>query len=337
MDRLGGWCQALVLLLSRRDVESILSMEDAIQAVEGAFKQFALGKVTMPMRTNVTLESYRGQFLTMPGYVGGEVEGLGLKVVTVYPENPSRGLPTILATIQLNNPRTGELLAIMDGAYITAVRTGAVSGVATKHLSRKGSSVVGLFGAGVQAEKQLEAVCCVRPIAKVKVFDPLVNLREKFCSEASRKLGVDVVSVSSPMDAVVGCEMLITATTSKTPVFSGRWVEAGAHINAIGAHTSDARELDDDVARKAKIVVDSRETALREAGDLIIPIKAGIIGEENIHAELGEILVGSKLGRETDREITLFKSVGLALQDVSTATLVYRKAVERNVGVNMDF
>jgi alanine dehydrogenase len=326
----------MVLILSRQDIESILDMKDTMRAVEEAFKQYALGTIEMPLRTTIRPKDFGGTFLVMPAFIGG-MRALGLKVVTVYPKNPERfGLPTILATIMLNDPETGAPLAVMDGAYVTAMRTGAVSGVATKYLARRDANVAGIFGAGVQARTQLWAIAEARQLTRAKVFDIDSKRADQFCKEMSEKLGIEVVRSGSAEDTIKGSHIIATATTSKTPIFEGRWLEPGMHVNGIGSHSPDARELDTETIRRCKIVVDQREAASKEAGDLMTPVAEGAITWESIHAELGEIVTGRKPARTSESEITLFKSVGLALQDISTAQMVYQLAKERHVGKNID-
>ncbi|MFQ5710350.1 MAG: ornithine cyclodeaminase family protein [Candidatus Geothermarchaeales archaeon] len=326
----------MVLVLSRQDVESILDMKETMGAVEEGFRQLALGTVKMPLRPSISLEDYGGLHLVMPAYVGG-MKALGLKVVTVYPKNPEKyNLPTILATVLLHEAETGRLLAIMDGASITAMRTGAVSGVATKYLARKDSKVAGIFGAGVQARTQLWAICEARDVEEARVYDVDPASSKKYCEEMGEKLGIDVFMVDDPRDAVVGSDVIATATTSREPVFRGEWVGEGTHINGVGSYTPTMRELDEVIVRRSRVVVDSREAALEEAGDLIIPISQGLITADHIYAELGEIVAGEKRGRVSDDEITLFKSVGLALQDVSTAVRLFELAQEMKVGKTVE-
>ena len=322
-----------MLLLSREDVQSVLTMKDAIEAVEEAFEQYALGNVKMPVRSSISVEQNRGIMFTMPAYIGGEMNALGQKVVTVYPDNPAKhNLPTILATVQLLDPKTGECLAVMDGAFLTAMRTGAASGVATKYLAGSNSATVAVFGAGVQAETQLEAVAEVRRIESAKVFDTATQRASQYCESMSKKLKINVRQSADPRETLHGSDIVICASTSRVPVFNGEWLELGMHINGIGSHSPDTRELDTTSVRRSKVVVDSREAVLKEAGDLIIPIAEKAISSEHIWSELGEVVLGKKKGRTSDQEITLFKSVGLALQDVSTALVVYRKALEQNRG-----
>jgi len=323
----------MVLVLSREDIEAVLTMRDTIDIVEEGFKQLEMGNVIMPQRPVVSVEEHQGLFLVMPVYVSGEMEVFSNKIVTVYPNNPERyQLPTILASISLYDVRTGALISIMDGAFITAMRTGAVSGVATKYLARKDSEIVGVLGTGVQARTQLEAVCEVLSIERAKAYSLDMEQTQHFCQEMGGKLGIRIDPCSKSEDVVRGSDIVVLATSSKTPVLDGDWLEDGAHINAIGSHTPTTRELDDVTVKRSKIVVDLREAALSEAGDLIIPIERGVIPRNPIYAELGELVTGKKKGRTNDQEITLFKSVGLAVQDAAAAFKAYNLARERGLG-----
>jgi ornithine cyclodeaminase/alanine dehydrogenase len=326
----------MALLLTREDVQALLTMEEAIQAMEDAFRQHALGKVTMPLRTSIAVPEHRGLDLVMPAYVAGEGGGLGLKVVSVYSENPAKyNLPTILATVLLQDPRTGALLAIMDGTHLTAMRTGAAGGVAARYLSRPESRRVGLFGAGVQARTQLLALCHVRPIEEAWVYDPLAESAARFAEEMGERLGLAIQVARDPRQAVEGMDIVVTATTSRTPVFDGAWVAPGTHITGVGSHTPDSRELDGTLIQRARVVVDERRAALSEAGDLILPLKEGLIREDHIAAELGEVVAGLQVGREAPEQVTVFKSVGLAFQDIAAATRVYHLARARGAGMEV--
>ncbi|MEA3335082.1 MAG: ornithine cyclodeaminase family protein [Chloroflexota bacterium] len=320
------------LWLNQNDVQSLLTMPDAIDAVEEAFRQLAEGDAMLPQRVGVGVAKHGGGGAAMPAYVGGEVDGLGVKVVTLFVNNARLGLPVVNATILLLDPATGQLRAVMDGGYLTAVRTGAVSGVATNYLARADASIVTIFGAGVQARKQLEAMCAVRPIAKALVVNVQPETAKRFADEMSASLGVGVRPAADTRNAVEAADIIITATSAHDPIFDGSWVQPGTHINAIGSHAPAWRELDTTTLQRAKVIADQATACLAEAGDLIIPIQKGAITEEHIYAELGEIVAGSKPGREGDDEITLFKSVGLAIQDVAVAALVYRRAQEAGVG-----
>ena len=326
------------LLLTRKDVEQVLTMKDAVAAVEEGFRQLALGNVIMPQRTAIRISQHHGIHLGMPAYVGGEGDGgsLALKVVTVYPDNPSKyGMPTTIGTLLLNDPRTGALVAIMDAGFLTAMRTGAVSGVATKYLAREDARSVGVFGAGVQARAQLLAMCEVRPIERVSVFDPWQEGRDKFASDMSAQLSIPVEPTGDPR-VCVDNDIVVAASSSSEPIFDGAWLAPGTHINGIGSHSPNARELDTVTIQRATVVPDLAAACLVEAGDLIIPIQEGAFTEDQIHASLGEIVAGIKPGRESDDEITLFKSVGLAVQDAATAAQVYDLARAAGVGVEIE-
>ena len=327
----------MTLLLNRQDVTRLLAMNDAIEAVEHAFRELASGHVTMPQRTVIRVVDHKGIHLAMPAYIGAGVNALGVKVVTVYPDNPARGLPTTIGLLLLNDPQTGAPLAVMDAGYLTAVRTGAVSGVATKYLARPDARRVGLFGAGVQAATQLAAVQAVRKMESVNVFDTNAERAKTFAAEMRVKLGVPVTPVAEPRQAVRGQDIVILASSATSPVFDGGWLEPGQHINAVGSHTPGARELDTAAVVRSKVVADLPEACLVEAGDLIIPIQEGAITRDHIVAGLGDVVAGLKPGRRGAEDITLFKSVGLALQDASTASVVYTRAVAAGVGTQFTF
>jgi ornithine cyclodeaminase/alanine dehydrogenase len=327
----------MALLLTRSDVQSLLTMPDAIKAVEEAFDAAAAGSVDMPQRAVIKIPGHGGSALFMPAHIGA-MDALGIKVVTVYPENPTKyGKPTVLGVILLNDPSTGEVVAVMDGGYITAMRTGAVSGVATKYMAREDAEVAGVFGAGVQARMQLEAVAAVRKLKVVYVYDVVPEQRERFASEMSEKLGVPVHAVDDPRGAVEECDIICTATSAAEPVFKGEWLLAGTHINGIGSHARHMRELDTETIKRSRVIVDLKEAALQEAGDIIIPIKEGEVPEGHIAGELGDVITGKVEGRKSADEITLFKSVGLAIQDVSVASRVYHLARGQGVGHEIDF
>jgi len=326
-----------VVVLTRKDIESVLTMKDAISAVEGAFRELALGTVEMPLRPIIRPPEHNGMVVFMPAYIGG-MNALGMKLVSVYPDNPAdHNLPTILGTILLNEPKTGALLSIMDGAWITAMRTGAVSGVATKYLAREDAGTVGVFGTGVQARTQLIAMKEVRKLREVKAYDIVPEKSRKFSEEMTKTLGIEVVPEENPKEVVRDSNIIVAATTSKVPVFDGNLLEDGTHVNGIGSHHGPGvRELDDVTIRRAKVVVDQKEACLKEAGDLMDLISKGVISADHIYAELGELIIGKKKGRTDNNEITVFKSVGLAIQDVSTAVKVYELAKSKGIGKTIE-
>jgi alanine dehydrogenase len=293
--------------LDEAAVGRLLRMEDLIPAMEHALADFSSGKVVQPVRTMVPVAEHEGFFALMPAYAGG---ALGAKLVTFYPQN--QDIHTHHATILLFKPETGEPLVSMDGRLITEMRTAAVSAVATKHLARPDASVLAIIGSGVQARSHLEALRLVREFGEVRVWSP--RNAEVFAQQFDR-----VHATASAEEAVRDADVVVVATTSKTPVLSGEWLSPGAHVNAIGAPRPDWRELDNDVLRRARIYVDSHEAAFKESGDVIAAGEAV--------AEVGEVVVGAKPGRESAEDITLFKSLGLAVEDVATADLVHRRAI----------
>jgi ornithine cyclodeaminase/alanine dehydrogenase-like protein (mu-crystallin family) len=293
--------------LDEAAVARYLRMEEVIPAMEQALAAFSAGEVSQPVRTMVPVTEHGGFLAVMPGYTGA----LGVKLVTLYPGNV--GLPTHLATILLFRPETGELLAIMDGRLITEVRTAAVSAVATKLLARENAAVLAILGSGVQAQSHLEALRLVRDFREVRVWSP------RNAAAFAARHGIE--AASSAEEAVRGADVIVTVTSATTPVLHGAWVNAGAHVNAVGACRPDWRELGDDLLAAARLIVDSRAAATVESGDAIA---AG-----HIEGELGEVIAGDTPGRTSAHEITVFKSLGLAVEDVVSADLVYRRALER--------
>jgi alanine dehydrogenase len=292
--------------LEESAVGRLLHMEEVIPAMERALADFSSGTVVQPVRTMLPVAEHQGFLGLMPAYTGS---ALGAKLVAFYPRNTSA--PTHHATILLFEPETGEPLVIMDGRLITEVRTAAVSAVATDHLARGGASVLAIIGSGVQARSHLEALRLVREFREVRVWSP------RRAAAFAEEHGVD--AAASAEEAVRGADVVVTATTSPTPVLSGEWLSPGAHINAVGAPRPDWRELDDEVLRRAKVYVDSREAAMKESGD--------VIAAREVLAEIGEVVSGAEQGRRSLEEVTLFKSLGLAVEDVATAELVYRNAL----------
>ena len=324
----------MTLILNKTDVASVLSMKDCMDAMESAFSELANGTAVLPLRTAITPPD--GLSLYMPAYLKN-MQALACKVVTIYKNNPLKyNLPTTIGKVLLQDPLTGDVICIMNGGYLTAVRTGAASGVATKYLARKeNGQVAGIFGAGVQAKMQLWAVAEARKLSRAIVYDISEDAVHAFISEMSKKLNLEITRATSP-DELLQADIICTATSSGTPLFDGNKVREGTHINGIGSHTPGARELDSTIVRRSKFVGDSREACFKEAGDIIIPVTAGEIPESHFYAELGEIITGKKEARISDREITIFKSNGLAIQDAATAKLVYEKAVSAGIGLKVE-
>ncbi len=323
------------LLLSRDDVIRVLEMPDCMDVVEKAFAELASGTAVLPLRIPITPPD--GLSLYMPAYLK-ELGALACKVVTVYKNNPTKhNLPTVIGKVLLQDPETGDVICIMDGGYLTAVRTGAASGVATKYLAKEDiGQTAGILGAGVQAKMQLWAVAVARKLSKALVYDISDKAVNSFISEMSAKLNLEIKKADSPDGLLAEADIICTATSSATPIFDGNKVRPGTHINGIGSHTPNARELDTAIVKKSKFIADSYEACLKEAGDIMIPIDEGALDRSHMFAELGEVVTGKKPARESNDEITLFKSNGLAIQDVATAKLVYDKAKEAGAGTNID-
>jgi alanine dehydrogenase len=324
----------MTLILNRNDVISVLRMTDCMDVVEKAFAELSNGTAVLPLRT--VIKPPDGLSLYMPAFLK-ESGALACKVVTVYKDNPSKyNIPTTIGKVLLQDINTGDVICIMDGGYLTAVRTGAASGVATKYLSRKDDKqVAGIFGAGVQAKMQLWAVASARKLSKAIVYDVSDEAMNSYIKEMGGKLNLEIVKAKTP-EEVLSADIVCTASSSAVPLFDGNLVKEGTHINGIGSHTPNARELDTEIIKRSLFVGDSREACFSEAGDIMIPLSEGAITENHFYAELGEIITGKKNGRTDNKMITLFKSNGLAIQDAATAKLVYEKAVEKGIGVKVE-
>jgi ornithine cyclodeaminase len=325
-------------ILTRADVQQAVSMAQAIEVVKGAFAQLSAGRANVPLRTQLPVPRHDGVTLFMPAYLE-ESDSLAVKIVSVFPANLERGLPTIHALVLVVDAATGQPIAAMDGTYLTALRTGAASGAATDLLARKDARHVAIFGAGTQGRTQLQAVCEVREIAKAWVYDQVHARAEQYAHEMRRRGGripTDIEVAASPAEAVANADIISTATTSSTPVFNDADLKSGVHINGIGAYTPQMQEVPEATVARARIVVDSRAACLTEAGDLVIPLRKGLIAEKDIYAELGEIVLGHKAGRASASEATFFKSVGNAVQDAAVARLALQVAEERGLGTQIE-
>lgn len=326
-----------MLAISQIDINKIINWAEIVQVIEQAFAALSTGKANIPLRSTLSVPDYAGALLTMPGFVGAGEEteaGLAVKLVSVFEGNPARQLPLIHGLVILLDATSGRPLALFEGGHLTALRTGAASGVATKHLARDNAAIVALFGAGVQAVTQLQAVCAVRQVSEIRVYSRTPERTASFSQQMQAVLNIPVKAVDSPNVAVSGADIVITATTSPTPVFADAELAPGVHINGIGSYRPEMREVPGDTVSRAVVVVDAREGCLAEAGDLLIPLKEGKFVPEQIYAELGEICAGLKPGRAalgTDT-ITFFKSVGNAVQDVALARYLYAKAQQMGLG-----
>lgn len=316
-----------IRILTAADVQKALPMDRAIEAVRSAFGQFSGGQANVPLRSRFHTD--KGVTLIMPAHLK-QTGHFALKVVSVYGENPAKGLPTVAATVLVLDPETGMPLAFMDGDSLTALRTGAGGGLAADLLAREDVSRAVLFGAGVQARTQLLAALTVRPLTEVTILDPVTAAAESLAAEVSTWDGAPAVNLGAdPAEAVAAADIIMAATTTATPLFDGNLLKPGTHVTGVGSFTPDMQEIDAATVKRARVIVDSREACQAEAGDII---KA----EAGIDAEIGEIVNGTRPGRENDTEITFFKSVGVACQDAAAAAAVLAGAEAADLGQIID-
>jgi ornithine cyclodeaminase/alanine dehydrogenase-like protein (mu-crystallin family) len=321
-----------LLYLSADDVRRALPMPDAIEAMKDAFTQLSSGQVTLPPRQRIEAPDEHGMALVMTCRSATR-KLFALKFITLFQENREKGLPLIQALVILTDGATGEHLSLMDGGALTAIRTGAASGLATDLMARSDAAAAAVFGAGVQGRTQLEAVCCARPIRCARVYDADPASADRFASEMTRRLGLPVERAADPAAALRDADVICTATTASTPVFDDSCLKPGAHLNAVGSYRPDVTEIPPETVLRARIVVDHRASALEEAGDLIGPLRRGLIRESHLGVELGDVLLGRSPGRRGAEEITLFKSVGVAIQDLCAAAHALENA--RRMGLGM--
>jgi thiomorpholine-carboxylate dehydrogenase len=343
-------------LLTESDVKSVLTMDDLIETMASALHRFSTGKVEQPVRSVIAVDGTQAFFATMPAFVrtaGGSDAGLGAKLVTLFNKNAARGLHTHLASIVLLDPETGALRALLDGRYITEARTAAVSAVSSRLLARPTAASLAIIGSGVQARSHLEALSRVHRFRSVCVWSPQKLHREQFVEYAeSERSGPDPIgtgrgpdpdltrtrpqirAVDHAGEAVVGADVIVLATVSETPVVESGWVKPGAHVISVGACRPTQREMDPALVARARLFVDSRAAALVESGDVVMGIQEQRFGADHIVAEIGELVNGTP-GRRDNMDITIFKSLGLAVEDVTAANLAWRRAVQRGVGTEL--
>ncbi len=313
----------LIRILTSNDVKAALPMPKAIEIMKHAFGQLSAGKATVPLRSKIS--SDKGDTLLMPAYLHGS-QDLGIKIVSIYKDNPSKDMPTVTAIVIVLDPQTGQPRALIEGDSLTAIRTGATGGLASEVLARRNAKIVALFGAGVQARAQLQGVITVRSITRINLLDLSLSASQKLADEIATWEEAPAVNlVSNSKEAIQDADIIITATTSSKPVFDGHGLKAGTHITGVGSYTPQMREVDETTVQRARIVVDSREACLAEAGDLIIP-------KATVDAELGEIINGIKPGRRSDEEITFFKTVGVAVEDAAAAAAILSEAETNGLG-----
>jgi alanine dehydrogenase len=324
------------LLLKQSEIQELADMKEIIDYVETAYSVDANRKVQMPSKMYLFFNKYDGDLRIMPCFIRG-LDQAGVKNVNVHPHNTSENhLPTVMGLIELVDPKTGFPLAVMDGTWITNMRTGAAGGVATKYLARKDSKILGLVGAGMQALTQVMAIKEVMDIKEVKVSCRTCTHRESFAKMIRDNFGIEARAVETIQEAVEGSDVVSTTTPSRVPIVKRSWVDDGTHINAMGADAPGKQELESHLIEKAKIVIDCWGQA-SHSGEINIPVQEGTIRKSDIHARIGDIVNGDSPGRESDSEITIFDSTGLAVQDIVTAWNIREKALKAGVGQKINF
>jgi len=312
-------------------------MTECIELMADALSALARGEVYQPLRTIIRPPEAHGLLGLMPAYRAGEQGAFGLKAICVFPENPAKGKDAHQGAVMLFSRETGELLALINASEITAIRTAAVSAVATRLLAREDAQQLGIIGAGVQARTHLAALAAVRPVRRARVACRNIEHAEQLAREMQSKFSFPIEPVRTNEEAVREADVIVTATSSLEPVIDKDWISTGAHVNAIGTHSPNSREIDSATMAAARIFVDRRESALNESGDYLLAAKEGLVSPESIVGEVGELLIGTKTGRTSSTEITLFKSLGLAIEDVVSADYLYHKAKAQQAGTWIDF
>lgn len=316
--------------LTKEDVKACFTMRDAIEADKEALANYSKGQAIVPLRTNIDVATRHGQALFMPGYVEGAEDALGIKIVSVYPDNIEKGLPSVPATMIVMNPETGIVNGIIDGTYLTQLRTGAVQGAATELLARKDAKIGALIGTGGQAESQLEAMLTVRDLEEVRIFDIDYERAQQFAYEMEEKFHVKMIAVETSEACVTDADIITSVTTSKRATFDAQFVKRGAHINGVGAYTKEMCEIPREIIKAADVVIfDTTDGVMKEAGDFITPVEDGYIDETKYSGELGELINGDIKGRQSDEDITIFKTVGSAVLDVVTASKIIKRYNEQ--------
>lgn len=326
-----------MLILNKQDIQQVFSMSDAIKTCQEALQYYSAGKSIVPLRTTIDIPKQQANSLFMPAYVP-DIDALGIKVVSVFPKNMQIGKSSISAQMLLIDTQTGEVCAMMDGTYITQLRTGALQGVATKSLARTNAKTAVLFGTGGQAKAQLEAMLTVRSLDSVSVAGINFDKTQTFVAEMQKEFALfntEIIAINDASNAIQNADIITAVTTAKTPVFDGALVKKGTHINGLGSFTRDMQEIPELIVQRAdQIIFDTMEGVLAEAGDILIPLKKGLIKNSDFNGELGEVLLGKIKGRESEEDITFFKSVGSAVFDVVTAHQIYLRANAQLVGKN---
>lgn len=325
-----------ILILNGREIERLLPMQECIDLMADALSSLARGEVVLPLRPVLRIPESPNVFALMPVY-SKTLKAIGTKLITVFPGNHGTALDSHQGAVLLFDGEHGSLLAVMDAASITAIRTAAVSGVATRLLATERARTLAILGSGVQARTHIDAMLAVRPFTTVLVWSRDADHARALVSKASGDHRVDFEVVTDAKTAVRRADVVCTVTASREPVLRGEWLRPGAHVNAVGASLPTARELDTEAVRRARVFVDRRESALNEAGDLLIPITEGAIAADHLVAELGDLLTGVAAGRRNDSEITLFKSLGLAIEDLASAHYLHDRAKREAAGTWVEF
>ncbi len=326
-----------ILVVTEEEINKLLPMQECITVMTEALSSLARLEMYQPLRMVVRPVGARGLMALMPAYKAGENPAYGLKTICVFPENPARGKDAHQGSVALYDGETGEMLALMNASAITAIRTAAVSGVATRLLAREDANQLAIIGAGVQARSHLAAMSCVRHLNVARIASRTFEHALKLAEESRALYTFPVEAVASVEEALRGADLIVTATSAHEPVLKREWVAPGSHINAVGTYSPSAREIDAATVAASRLFVDRRESAVNEAGDYILAVEEGAIGPEHILGEIGEILVGDKRGRTSPEEITMFKSLGLAVEDLAAAQYVYSQAKMKGAGTCVEF
>jgi ornithine cyclodeaminase/alanine dehydrogenase-like protein (mu-crystallin family) len=329
-----------MLILNAAEVRQALPMPEAIAAMKRAFAALSAGRAIVPHRIHLSVPRNSGVSLIMPALLDDAnpaAQALAVKVVSLFDGNQARGLARIQAAVLVVDPRSGRPLALLEGSTLTAIRTAAASGAATDLLARPESRVLAIFGAGVQARWHVEAMCAARSIQQARVYCRSPEKIAALVADLPESIRGMTTAAASPRQALAGADIVCAATTSSTPVFDDGDLPAGIHINAVGSYTPQAREIPAETVARARVVVDSRAAAWEEAGDLIQPLEAGLIDREHVQAELGELVLGQRPGRDAPRQITFFKSVGIAVQDAAAAQVALANARRMWLGTDVAF
>ncbi|MDH5507870.1 MAG: ornithine cyclodeaminase family protein [Anaerolineae bacterium] len=324
-----------MLILTAADLRAALPMDQTIAAMKTAFAALSAGRAEVPLRSRLPVDAHQGVSLFMPAFLtGDDDDALAIKIVSVFSENAKLNLPIIHAAVVVLEAHTGRIIAMLEGAALTAIRTGAGAGAATDLLARSDCHSAAVFGAGVQARTQLEAVCSVRPIQTAWVYDPNQRQVENFIAEMAGQGAIpsDLRAAANPTEAVAQADIICTATTASTPVFDDKDLKPGVHINAVGSYTPEMQEVPAATVQRALVTVDSRQSVLAETGDLIQPIQQGLFSASHIHAEIGELVLGKQSGRSSADQITYFKSCGVAVQDAMAGRLAIKNAALLGLG-----